>query len=872
MSVKPARMAAGVLAFVFFVLGAGSVGATVAAASEPSAPAGTIPRSAIERSDLLLTRIARPGAPFDKVGRRFAVLAEEGGSFEAWAWPLKLVRNFGFSFLLGSSTTPIEGRDIVRSIDVEPAMTTLTFAHQNFTVRAHFTASVDRPGAVILLAVDSDEPLTVVCSFLPVLQPMWPAGIGGQYAYWDDELKAYLISEPRRMNHGFVGSPAARGISATPAHMLSDAPNQFKIEIADPKAAAEAWFPIVLAGGKGKRDDVKAVYKALAADPAGVYREALEHFRRLRETSLRVETPRPEFDLAFEWAKISFDNLIVENPDLGRGLVAGLAASGTSGRPGFGWFFGGDTYLNALSLNGFGLSSLAREAVEFMIKWQRADGKMAHELSQAAGYVDWWKDYPYGYIHGDTTPYFLVAAEDLFRTTGDAAWVKKNWSALKRAFAWCRTTDADGDGLMDNKLAGLGALEFGSLTGIQTDVYLAAVWIRACRAMAALAGVAGDPALAREAAELEKRALGAFDEKFWDEGSGSYAYAFNANGARVSDPTPWTAMGAFWGLGTPGRNLRTLARVNASDMTTDWGVRVLSAKSSLYEPLNYNYGAVWPFLTGWTSAALLRHGFVPQGFAALRSTVRHTFDNGLGTVTELISGGRNLHPSEGVSHQGFSSGGVAFPFVRGLVGLDVDVPGKTIRFAPAFPADWGHARVENLRAGEGAVALEFERERNAVRARVVSAPGSGFSFVFAPALGAGTTVRGAQVNGRAVEAALESASGAPSVRPAVTWALSGADVVEIAFDPAPEILPPDNPTRAGDLDRGIKIVNTEAGPGRLKVSVEGLAGETYGLGILYGDLIASVKGAEFDGRTLVVRFPGGRAGEFLRREIELVFK
>ena len=857
---------------VLVVLSALALCSGIAAAENPSAPAGTVPRLAIERSDLVLERVARPGAPFDKVGRKFAILAEEGGSFEAWAWPLKLVRNFSFSFLLGSSTTPIAGRDIVRSIEAEPAVTTLTFTHQDFTVRAHFAAAVDRPGAVILLAVDSDRPLTVVCGFLPVLQPMWPAGIGGQYAYWDDGLKAYLISEPRRMNHGFVGSPAARGISETPAHMLSDVPNQFKIEIPDAKAVAGVWIPIVLAGGKGKRDDIKAVYQSLAEDPVRVYREAVGHFKALREASLRVKTPRPEFDLAFEWAKVAFDNLVVDNPDLGRGLVAGLAASGTSGRPGFGWFFGGDTYLNSLSLNGLGLATLSREAIEFMMKWQRADGKMAHELSQAAGYVDWWKDYPYGYIHGDTTPYFLAAAEDLYRTTGDLAWLKKSWPALKRGFAWCRTTDGDGDGLMDNKLAGLGALEFGSLTGIQTDIYLAAVWVKACGAMASLASAVGDGALAREAGDLEKKARQAFDEKFWDEGRGTYAYAFNANGERVSDPTPWTTVGAFWDLGTADRNLRTLARLNASDMTTDWGVRILSSKSALYEPLNYNYGAVWPFLTGWTSAALLRHGFVAQGYAALRASVRHSFDNGLGTVTELYSGGRNLHPSEGVSHQGFSSGGVLFPFVQGLLGLDVDRPGRTVRFAPAFPADWDRVRIENLRLGEGAVALEFERERDKVRARVTSPTGSGYTFVFAPALGAGTTVRSALVNGRATEAAVESPAGAPSVRPRAACALSGTDIVEIAFDPAPEILPPDNPTRAGELDRGLKIVRSEAVAGRLKIGLEGLAGRTYKLDVLYGDLIASAEGADFDGRSLTVRFPDGPPGEFLRRAIELILK
>ena len=109
---------------------------------------------------------------------------------------------------------------------------------------------------------------------------MWPAGLGGQYAYWDDALKAYLISEPTRKNHGYLGSPAARGISYTPAHMLSDVPNQFKIEIADPKAVAGRFIPIVIAGGKGAREDVKKAYQAIAADPAARYRRAVEIFRR----------------------------------------------------------------------------------------------------------------------------------------------------------------------------------------------------------------------------------------------------------------------------------------------------------------------------------------------------------------------------------------------------------------------------------------------------------------------------------------------------------------------------------------------------------------------------------------------------------------
>ncbi|HVP90251.1 MAG TPA: hypothetical protein VMS75_03435, partial [Terriglobales bacterium] len=419
-------------------------GPAAAISAAPAVPAGAVARFRIEPTDIELSRPAQPFTYFDKAGRKFALLGFESGSFEAWAYPLKILRDFEFSFLIGSGMQPIQGRDIVRAVTADPAVTTLTFAYQSFTVRAHYVASVSESGAVVLLEVDATEPLTIVCSFLPVLQPMWPAGLGGQYAYWDDELKAYLISEPTRKNHGYVGSPAARGISYTPAHMLSDTPNQFKIEVGDPKAVAGVFLPVILAGGEGKREDVRAVYSRLAAGPEACYREAAEHYRALRASTLRVRTPDRAFDLGFEWAKVAFDTLLVENPDLGTGLVAGLGPSGTGGRPGFGWFFGTDAYLNSLSLNSLGASGASRTALAFTQKWQRADGKMAHELSQAAGYLKWWEDYPYGYIHGDTTPYYIVAVEDYVRSTGDFEFLRVSWPSLLKAYEWCLTTDADG--------------------------------------------------------------------------------------------------------------------------------------------------------------------------------------------------------------------------------------------------------------------------------------------------------------------------------------------------------------------------------------------------------------------------------------------
>ena len=136
---------------------------------------GTVPAFPLERSDIELSRIARPAAPFGRVGRKFALLGFEGGQCEAWAYPLKLFRNFELSFLLGSSTVPVRGADIVRRVAVTPEAASVTYTFQSFTVTAVFITPQEEPGALCLLEINSTEPLTVVCSFLPVLQPMWPA-------------------------------------------------------------------------------------------------------------------------------------------------------------------------------------------------------------------------------------------------------------------------------------------------------------------------------------------------------------------------------------------------------------------------------------------------------------------------------------------------------------------------------------------------------------------------------------------------------------------------------------------------------------------------------------------------------------------------
>lgn len=831
---------------------------------------GLIPAFSLNRNDLELRKLVQPGKPFDKVGHRFAILGDQSGSFEAWAYPLKLFRNFEFSFFLESATRPIPAGNIVQDISVAPEATVISYVYQSFTIKAIYVTPVDEPAALILLQVNSTEPLSIVCGFLPVLQPMWPAGIGGQYAYWNKELKAYLISEPTRQNHGLIGCPAGQGVSVTPAHMLSDAPSEFKIDIAEPEKFRDKYIPIFITGGKGDRDKIIDRYKELQQNPEKYYHGNYQYYQNLRNTTLQIKTPDPVLDLAFEWAKVAYDNLIVENPTLGKGLVAGLDVSGTSLRPGFGWFFGGDAYMNMLSLNSYGYFQTVRDALTFTQKWQREDGKMAHELSQAEGYINWWKDYPYGYIHADTTPFYIVAMADYYRMTDDIQFLRESWESLKKAYQWCQDTDANSDGLMDNQKAGLGASEYGALTGIETDIYLGAVWTRATQDMQFLANVVGDKKISRIASIDSQKALNTFREKFWYRAGGFYAYAFNSDGEHVDEISPWLSVGLMWNLGTLEKTRSSLEKLNSADLTTDWGVRLLSRKSDFFNPVGYNYGAVWPFVTGWVAMAQFKHHYSIQGYQLLQANTSHTFTDQPGMMPEVLSGMYNIPLEESVSHQGFSSGGVVLPLVRGLFGLRGNAIEKKIEFAPQFPASWKNARAENYQVGKAKISLSYVRNEGVINCALISEDARGYHFRFAPTFGPGTQIHQVTINGREVDYTVTEFT---QNQPVIEIPIDNSELnVVINFEPTVEILPPDISTKVGDINKHLKIISMHREGQNLQVNVEGISGSVYQLSVTNPELISDISGATIAGNIITLALPDSLPGKFLPYHINLNIK
>jgi glycogen debranching enzyme len=797
----------------------------LAAVVPTAAIAQTIAPFDLGRSPIALSGDARPGQFISAVGRRAIAMGTEDGAFELWSWPYKWMHDLKLAFRVPKYTQPIPAKDVARSVTVRPEGVTITYAYETFTVKQTVFASIDKPAVMMLLEVDAIRPMEIIASFVPDLHLAWPASQGGQYVAWHAGAKAFVFSESRRKVSAFLGSPAVTQASDVPAHMLSAAPPQFTIGVGSDKERYTEprlgeppggnvnihakYIPIVMAGGEMPRDTVLALYRSLL-QPGAIEREwrkRVAHADSIRTQQVSVATGDPRLDLAVEWAKVNLDESMVCNPDLGCGLVAGYGLSGAaSDRPGFGWFFGGDASINSFAMSAAGQHDLVRDgAIKFFAKYQRADGKITHEISQGAGKIDWFGSYPYAFYHGDTTPFWILAFGEYWKQTADTATVRALWPNVKKAYEWSRKCDTDSDGLMENTCAGAGALEVGDLQiGIVSDVYLNGVWAASLERFARMAEATGERALAADARAERARTVAALDSKLWIPAQGQYAFAVLEQGKINETMTAWPATAMAFDVFNQANGRRMAERMARSDLVTDWGARPLSTTSRLFDPLHYNNGAVWPFVTGWVATAQYRYGNPNAGWQLLRAIASTTFDEARGRNPEVISGRVYKPLDTAVPQQFFATSMILTPLLRGMMGLEVDAPAGTLTVAPWVPLGEEGVRVDRLWVGRTQVDLKVSVRTAAVTLDVTRVGGDAsrlLKVTFNPVAG---------------------------TRPVYGELQPGQETLhlETVRSNAPEVRFPVRPAVIGERSRNVRVVSLRRDREVVRLELEGLAGDT----------------------------------------------
>jgi len=810
--------------------------------THPDSARGTIPYFPLGQSSIALTGPARPGEFVSAVGRRAIAMGTEDGRLELWSWPIKWLHDLELSFQVPKYVEPIPGHTVARRVTEQPEGVTIEYAYEAFTVRQHIFVPLDEPAVIMLLEVDAMRPLDVIVRFSPDIHFAWPGAIGGQYLVWDDQSRAFLFSESKRTINAFLGSPAVTQASDVPAHMLAAEQPRLVLGIGGeterytaPRLGEPpgrninlhvAYVPIVLAGGAMPRDSALALYRRLTAPGAAEreWRRRVAHADSIRATQLSLHSPDSLLDRAVEYAKINLDEAYVCNPDLGCGLVAGYGLSGASSdRPGFGWFFGGDAAINSLAMVGVGQSSTVRQgALRFFARYQRADGKITHEISQSAARISWFTEYPYAFYHGDTTPFWILAFGEYWKQTADTVLLRELWPNLRKAYDWSRNTDTDGDGLMDNPAAGAGALEVGDLqVGIRSDVYMNGVWAAALDRFARMAEAMGQRGAADSARAIRAKAIHTLESRLWLPAKKQYAFALLDKGQINESLTSWPATAMSFDVFDLLHGADMTERLASSEIMTDWGARPLGSSSALFDPLHYNNGAVWPFVTGWVSLGEYRYHNAPAGKFALDAIARTTFDESRGRNPEVISGRLYKPLDTAVPQQFFATSMVLTPLIRGLLGIDVDAPAHRLTLAPHLPPDWDSVRVDNVPFGSGVVDVAIRRAASAISATVVRRGGAmaPIDVTFSPALALGAT------------SSAPTSATPRDVHATAHGILRDSLMLYVPFTGGWRVVPPQASPSIGDRSSAMRVLSERLVDGRYTATLEGRAGASYRLRI-----------------------------------------
>jgi len=673
-----------------------------------------IPQFPLASSDLTIRQHAEMLKPFTVAGECGTFVGQQDGSFEAWIFPVKLLSHFHIEAELEHYHVPIDVNEQAAEIEVAPDHTTITYSHAAFTVREIlFATQCDANGAgvIALFHVDSVRPIKLTFSFTPEIKRMWPApNYNTPSAEWvkQGDSGYYILHTDSDDLAGAVGMPGTQpGIMAPYQERPKFWPTQLILSF-DPKRDADLYFPLLLAvrnnADSAKPAALAAQLARLNENAAQLYAKTADYYAHFFDKRLVADTPDRHFNQAMQWAELSIDQLRVRHGDE-VGLVAGFYSSGDSNRPGFGWFFGRDTLYTLFAVNGYGDFALTREALEFLIKRQRDDGKIMHEYSQTAELVDWAK-LPYEYAAADSTPLFLMAMEDYVNSSGDKQFLEQHWAAVEKAWQFERTHDSDGDGIYDNS-QGTGWVESWPSGMPHQEIYLAALDEQASGAFARLARIMNK---ADEAGAAEARAQRVASTIEKEYAGPMYAFSRNANGSLDKTATIFPSI-AWWdghySLKQPGEMFRRWA---SDEFSTDWGLRDVSDHEAFYDPISYHQGSVWPLFTGWASIAEYRTGRSLSAYAHLMQNAGLTWAQDLGAVTELLSGAYFSPFGRSTTHQLWSSAMVLTPAIRGLFGITTDALHNSISVDPHLPAEWDHATLRHVPVGGQLIDLSFRRD------------------------------------------------------------------------------------------------------------------------------------------------------------------
>ena len=832
---------------------------------------------------MTLTRAARDWQFLDAASPHAGLLGREDGVFEAWIYPLKLFRDFDLKFRLGDVV--LDGKGLPRTITVRPESVSVHFIYDSFTACATWFAPVNERGAIVTIEVNSFDPVAVEASFVPDVAWMWPAGMGDGYSQWDAKLKAFRFSSDR---HAFFAIAGATGASAlTTTYSANYSAEHTAVISFGPPAKGNTTYRFAMAASFENQQQADALYQKLLTTDASLVDEARNYYSRYLDTTVKLTLPDPKLQLAYDWSRVSTLQGLVDEPYAGKGLVAGYNISSGSHRPGFSWYFGRDSMWTSLALNAIGDFATTRTALEFLMQYQRPDGKIPHEIAQTVKLIDWWTDYPYGTSSADGTPLYIVGFDDYVRSSGDVAFARDHWDSLWHAYRYLKSTYGP-NGLSKNLHVGHGWIEGGPLRFIpgqqpgvasgelSGELYQAGVGVAGVEALASLARAIGKPDIAQTLDGEATHQRATIEKVFWSAQTNSYGYALDSAGKLIDKPSVLGTVPMWFGELDQSKSDLFLNQMAGPAHQADWGMRIISQQDPNYGPTGYHFGSVWPLFTGWASIAGYRYHRPLYGYANLMANVQLAHDGSPGRVTEVLSGDYYTPLSTSTPHQIWSSAMVITPLMRGLLGLEVNALKSSVVLAPHLPADWNDFTIHNVKVGASLLDFTFHRAGDDMTLEVQRHGKDNVQLEFSPALGLRAKVVDATVDGNKVSPTISTNE---NDQHASISASIGGDTTKIHLHVTGDfgIAYPFAAPADGGPSSNLKIVSEAWNDAhdKLQLQVAGVGGAKYEVPVFNAPSGIAVEGAVIikteSGLSLEVSFPPGTPGTYTTRAVTLQF-
>jgi glycogen debranching enzyme len=821
---------------------------------------------------LEITRPVRTWEFLCSVGKQAAIFGNESGRIEGWVYPLKLFRDFSLTFHTEDRALPAE--TLARTITVRPESTTILYVGNTFRVKETFFTPVDEPGAIIRMEVETEQPLEIEATFRPDFQLEWPAALGATYSSWDARLHATTFGVDHREYAGILGSPTGT-ISSQQFDTNYNSSSVSGMRLGATAHGNETKLIVLAASINGSADAEKS-YQKLIDKSVELERDSANYYSQYLQRTVIAEIPDSQLQQAYDWSRVSVLQGVVKSPYLGSGLIAGYRTSGESQRPGFAWYFGRDSEWTSFAFNSIGDFSTTKDALNFLIKFQQANGRIPHEIAQTASLVNWFKDYPYGTASADATPLFIIAVEDYVRTSGDIAFARDHWNNLWTAYQFLRST-YDENGLPKNFGVGHGWIEGGPLLPLKSEIYQSGVGAESLRALSELAKWTGNDAEAKTLSDEFAKQQKKVNTTFWSPEKNIFALAINQENKQVIESSVLATVPMWFSLLDNTKSRQMISQLSRAEHATDWGMRIISNRSANYSAGGYHFGSVWPLFTGWAAVGEYNYHQVHPALQNLRANALLALDGSPGHVTEVLSGDYYQGLSTSSPHQIWSAAMVVSPLLRGLFGVSTDAVARSITLAPSLPADWTSFNLRNLRAGSTTVDVKFHRTANEIDLEIHPSQTGEFTFEFQPALSLRAEVVSVELNGHLIPFQMRANESDQHLITQFPIA-GGASILRVHVRDDFGITYTSQLPALGRKSEGLRILSEawNAARSQLTLELEGIAGRSYEFSLFNGKEITNVEGGTIaklpDGtKMLSVMLQGPNETQFVRATLVLHF-